>query len=89
MGTARKEGIKAVNGRLDGIDSRLDRIEHLLLAGQKRMIEGLEERLKKREDALAISYTIGQRPKISGSPGLFRPCTRSPPLLQLGPAGCL
>jgi hypothetical protein len=40
--------------RFDGIDSRLDRIEHLLLEEQKRKIENLETRMKKREDALAI-----------------------------------
>ena len=33
--TASKEDLKAVTTRLDGIDSRLDRIEHLLLGEQK------------------------------------------------------
>jgi hypothetical protein len=36
MATASKADIKAANGRLDGIDSRLDRIEYLLLEEQKR-----------------------------------------------------
>jgi hypothetical protein len=45
--TATKEDIKAVN-------TRLDRIEHLLLEEQKRKIENLETRMKKLEDALAI-----------------------------------
>jgi hypothetical protein len=30
--TASKEDIQGIHVRLDGIDSRLDRIEHLLLA---------------------------------------------------------
>jgi len=45
--TATKEDIRAVN-------TRLDRIEHLLLEEQKRKIENLETRMKKLEDALAI-----------------------------------
>jgi uncharacterized protein Yka (UPF0111/DUF47 family) len=52
--TASKEDIKAVTTRLDGIDGRLDRIEHLLLAEQKRQIEDLEQRMKRLEDALAV-----------------------------------
>jgi len=52
--TASKEDIKAVTTRLDGIDGRLDRIEHLLLAEQKRKIEDLEKRMKRLEDALAV-----------------------------------
>jgi BMFP domain-containing protein YqiC len=40
--------------RLDGIDSCLDRIEHLLLAEQRRKIENLEARMKTLEDALAV-----------------------------------
>jgi hypothetical protein len=39
--------------RLDGMDSRLDRIEHLLLVEQKREIEDLKTRMKRLEDALA------------------------------------
>ena len=45
--TATKEGIKA-------IDVRLDRIAHLLLAEQKREIEDLKQRMKRLEDALAV-----------------------------------
>jgi len=51
---ASKEDLKAVTTRLDGIDSRLDRIEHLLLAEQKREIEDLKQRMKRLEDALAV-----------------------------------
>jgi hypothetical protein len=56
--TASKDDLKAleerVNTRFDGIDSRLDRIENLLLAEQKREIEDLKQRMKKLEDALAV-----------------------------------
>ena len=52
---ARKENIKAVTTRLDGIDSRLDRIETLLMAEQTREIEDLQQRVKRLEDALAGS----------------------------------
>jgi phosphoenolpyruvate-protein kinase (PTS system EI component) len=45
--TATKEDIKAVN-------TRLDRIEHLILAEQKRDIEDLKQRMKRLEDALAV-----------------------------------
>jgi hypothetical protein len=43
-----------VNTRFDGIDSRLGRIEHLLLAEQKREIADLQKRLKRLEDAVAL-----------------------------------
>jgi hypothetical protein len=45
--TATKEDIKAVN-------TRLDRIEYLILAEQKRDIEDLKKRMKRLEDALAV-----------------------------------
>jgi hypothetical protein len=51
---ASKEDMTAVTTRLDGIDSCLDRIEHLLLEEQRRKIESLEARMKKLEDALAV-----------------------------------
>jgi hypothetical protein len=51
---ASKEDIQGVNVRLDGIDSRLDRIEHLLLAEWKRDIADLKARVKRLEDALAV-----------------------------------
>jgi hypothetical protein len=51
---ASKEDIKTVNVRLDGIDSRLDRIEHVILDEQKRKIENLETRMKNLEGALAV-----------------------------------
>jgi hypothetical protein len=52
--TASKADIKAVTTRLDGIDSRLDRIEHLLLAEQKQEIEDLNNWMKRLEDAVAL-----------------------------------
>jgi cell division septum initiation protein DivIVA len=45
--TATKDDIKEVT-------TRLDRIEHLLLAEQKREIEDLKQRMKRLEDALAV-----------------------------------
>jgi hypothetical protein len=51
MGTASKEDMKAMEGRLT---TRLDSIEHLLLAEQKREIEDLKKRMKRLEDALAV-----------------------------------
>jgi hypothetical protein len=57
-GTASKEDMTAleerVNTRFDDVESRLDRIEHLLLEEQKRKIEDLETRMKRLEDALAV-----------------------------------
>jgi L-2-hydroxyglutarate oxidase LhgO len=49
--TASKEDINALEDRLT---TRLDRIEHLLLAAQKREIEDLKKRMKRLEDALAV-----------------------------------
>jgi hypothetical protein len=49
--TATKEDVKALEDR---VTRRLDRIETLLMAEQKRKIEGLETRMKKLEDALAV-----------------------------------
>jgi hypothetical protein len=46
-----KEEMKALEDRLT---TRLDRIEHLLLAEQKREIEDLKKRMKRLEDALAV-----------------------------------
>jgi hypothetical protein len=55
---ASKEDIKAfraeVKQKFELVESRLDRIEHLLLEEQKRKIEHLETRMKKLDDALAI-----------------------------------
>jgi hypothetical protein len=39
---------------INRVEVRLDRIENLLLAEQKRKIENLEARMKKLEDALAV-----------------------------------
>jgi hypothetical protein len=49
--TATKEDLTAVEDRLT---TRLDRIEHLLVAEQKREIEDLKLRMKRLEDALAV-----------------------------------
>jgi hypothetical protein len=49
-----QEDSETVTVRLDRIDSRLDRSEHLLLAEQKRKIEDVETRMKRLEDALAV-----------------------------------
>jgi polyhydroxyalkanoate synthesis regulator phasin len=53
-----KEDIKPVEDklttRLDGIESRLGRLENLLMEEQKRKIENLKTRMKKLEDALAV-----------------------------------
>jgi DNA-binding FrmR family transcriptional regulator len=51
---ASKEDIKDVREDIAKVNGRLDRIEHLLLAEQKREIENLETRMKKLEDALAV-----------------------------------
>jgi oligoendopeptidase F len=55
---ASKEDIKEfraeVQQQFELVESRLDRIEHLLLEEQQRKIENLETRMKKLEDALAI-----------------------------------
>jgi archaellum component FlaC len=48
---ASKEDIHALENRLT---TRLDRIEHLQLAEQKREIDGLKTRIKRLEDALAV-----------------------------------
>jgi hypothetical protein len=55
---ASKEDIKEFRAELkqqfELVESRLDRIEHLLIEEQRRKIENLEMRMKKLEDALAI-----------------------------------
>jgi DNA-binding FrmR family transcriptional regulator len=51
---ASKEDIKDVREDIATVNSRLDRIEHLLIEEQRRKIENLETRMKKPEDALAI-----------------------------------
>jgi chromosome segregation ATPase len=55
---ASKEDIKEfraeVQQKFELVESRLDRIEHLLLEEQKRKIENLETRMKTLEDALAV-----------------------------------
>jgi hypothetical protein len=55
---ASKEDIKEfraeVQQKFELVESRLDRIEYLLIEEQRRKIENLETRMKKREDALAV-----------------------------------
>jgi hypothetical protein len=55
---ASKEDIKEfraeVKQKFELVESRLDRIEHLLVAEQKREIEDLKLRMKRLEDALAV-----------------------------------
>jgi hypothetical protein len=56
--TATKQDVAALhsemNQKFEAVESRLDRIEHLLLAEQKREIEDLKQRMKRLEDALAV-----------------------------------
>jgi uncharacterized protein (DUF885 family) len=59
--TASKEDLTAVTTRLDGIDSRLDRIEHLLLAKQEQRLNDLETRMKNLEGALPSAPQIRKR----------------------------
>jgi hypothetical protein len=47
----------------------LDRIEHLLVAEQKREIEDLQTRMKRLEDALAVSPQIYPRPTTPAATG--------------------
>jgi hypothetical protein len=58
VGLARmiNEGFKhtATIARLDSVESRLGRIETLLIEEQTRKIENLQTRMKKLEDPLAI-----------------------------------
>ena len=55
---ASKEDIKEfraeVHQKFELVESRLDRIENLLIEEQRRKIENLETRMKKLEDALAV-----------------------------------
>lgn len=55
---ASKEDIKEVKKDVTALRSEMkagfDRIEHLLLAEQKREIEDLKTRMKRLEDALAV-----------------------------------
>ena len=55
---ASKEDIKEFRAEVQQkfalVESRLDRIEHLLIEEQRRKIENLETRVKRLEDALAV-----------------------------------
>jgi hypothetical protein len=64
--TATKEDLTAVEDRLT---TRLDRLEHLLVAEQKREIEDLQTRMKRLEDALAVSPQIYPRPTTPAATG--------------------
>jgi hypothetical protein len=56
--TASKEDITAVQADMqameDRLTTRLDRIEHLLLAKHEQRLNDLETRMKTLEDALAV-----------------------------------
>ena len=47
-------GFTDVTNEIGEVKQRLDRIENLLLAEQKREIEDLKTRMKRLEDALAV-----------------------------------
>ena len=49
--TATKEDVAALRSEMT---AGFERIEHLLLAEQKRKIEDLEKRMKRLEDAVAL-----------------------------------
>jgi len=55
---ASKEDIKELrsemNQKFEGVNSRLGKIENLLMENQKRKLEHLEARVKRLEDALAV-----------------------------------
>lgn len=43
-----------MNRKFEAVETRLDRIEHLLIEEQNCRIENLEARMTKLEDALAV-----------------------------------
>jgi hypothetical protein len=55
---ATKEDVAALRSEMkekfEGVETRLDRIEQLLLEEQRRKIENLETHMKKLGDALAV-----------------------------------
>jgi glucose-6-phosphate-specific signal transduction histidine kinase len=55
---ANKEDVQALDKKVQALDMKVttgfDRIEHLLVAEQKREIEDLKLRMKRLEDALAV-----------------------------------
>jgi L-2-hydroxyglutarate oxidase LhgO len=55
---ASKEDVQALDKKVEALDKKVtegfERIEHLLLAEQKREIEDLKKRMKRLEDALAV-----------------------------------
>jgi hypothetical protein len=78
--TATKEDLVVLRSEMT---AGFERIEHLLLAEQKREIEDVKQRMKRLEDVLAASHQISQRPKSPEHParGVFFPVARwlSPP----------
>jgi predicted P-loop ATPase/GTPase len=63
------------------MESRLDRIEHLLMEEQKRKLEQLEARLKRLEDALAVEPY-----HEAAVPWRFFACLNSLPTVGISPA---
>jgi hypothetical protein len=55
---ASKADVQALDKKVQALDKKVtegfERIEHLLLAEQKREIEDLQTRMKRLEDALAV-----------------------------------
>jgi peptidoglycan hydrolase CwlO-like protein len=55
---ASKEDVQALDKKVEALDKKVtegfERIEHLLLAEQKREIEDLQKRMKRLEDAIAL-----------------------------------
>ena len=55
---ASKEDVQALDKKVQALDTKVtegfERIEHLLLAEQKREIEDLKTRMKRLEDAFAV-----------------------------------
>ena len=54
LGLMMGKGFAHNDTRFDAIESRLGKIETLLLAEQKREIEDLQKRMKRLEDAIAL-----------------------------------
>ena len=54
LGLMMGKGFAHNDTRFDAIESRLGKIETLLLAEEKREIEDLQKRMKRLEDAIAL-----------------------------------
>jgi hypothetical protein len=70
--TASKQDIQEVRTDMTELRSEMkagfDRIEHFLLAEQKREIEDLKQRMKRLEDALAVSRDTKSRQSLAVLP---------------------